>query len=330
MTRAFTVHGTVQGAGFRPFVHRLADGPGLSGWVANVDGHVEGEVTGPDAVTEFGRGIRADAPPLARVRGVVLREPDGTRRVCVRSPPTRRPATPVRASSSRRRTGATGIRSSTAPTRASGRHHRGPAIRPRADDDAPFPPVRRLCRGVRRPPRPALPRRTRGVSGVRPDPHIGDSRGEQALKAAVGSLATSGIVAVKGLGGYQSVCDATDPEAVAELRRRKRRPVKPFAVMVRVAGGPARLKQHRAGAPDADPRPLRRLRGDRRRPASAHRAPRPRSGPRTSAPQSPRTRAARWRGRADEAHLHAPGTCPHDGPWSSPCPASRCSAITPT
>jgi hydrogenase maturation protein HypF len=60
-----------------------------------------------------------------------------------------------------------------------------------------------------------------------------EMRGEEALRAAIGVVADGGIVALKGLGGYQLVCDAGDPRAVAELRRRKRRPAKPFAVMVR-------------------------------------------------------------------------------------------------
>lgn len=51
------------------------------------------------------------------------------------------------------------------------------------------------------------------------------------LDAAVGLLKTGGIVAVKGLGGYQLACDATSAPAVRRLRERKHREAQPFAVM---------------------------------------------------------------------------------------------------
>ncbi|HSG60622.1 MAG TPA: acylphosphatase, partial [Pseudomonadales bacterium] len=53
-----------------------------------------------------------------------------------------------------------------------------------------------------------------------------------ALDMCIGALKQGKIIAIKGLGGFHLVADATNDDAVALLRMRKHRPAKPFAVMV--------------------------------------------------------------------------------------------------
>jgi hydrogenase maturation protein HypF len=54
---------------------------------------------------------------------------------------------------------------------------------------------------------------------------------EEALQEARTLIQSGEILALKGLGGYQLVCDASNPETIARLRKGKLRNDKPFALM---------------------------------------------------------------------------------------------------
>ncbi|MYW69824.1 carbamoyltransferase HypF [Streptomyces sp. SID8379] len=253
ITRRIEVFGRVQGVGFRPYVHRTAHALGLSGWVRNVDGHVELNVTGrPTALRELVTLIREQAPPLSAVRHVRITDtPDGSSEIgtgfAVRPSGTdsRGPGTPRE------------IPPDAAICQAcltelfdpADRRYRYPFVNctdcgPRATiiEGLPYDRDRTsmrdfpLCPACAAEYGDATDRRFHAEPLACPacGPRLAwdQLRGDDALQAAVDTIKAGGIVAVKGLGGYQLVCDATDVTAVAELRRRKRRPAKPLAVMV--------------------------------------------------------------------------------------------------
>lgn len=74
-------------------------------------------------------------------------------------------------------------------------------------------------------------------------PTVGSTRetSDAIIDRCVELLASGGIVAIKGLGGFHLACNAANVQAVVELRRRKRRSNKPLAVMVRSLADTERL-----------------------------------------------------------------------------------------
>lgn len=260
--RRFEVSGVVQGVGFRPFVYATASALGLAGSVANTSAGVVAEVEGEaEAVAEFGRRLRTDAPPLAVVESVdesgqqpcggtgftiedsrggerarTLVSPDvATCAECLdelRDPANRRYRHPFLTCThcGPRFTIVTGTPYDRAATTMAD-FAMCDACRAEYEDpgDRRFHAQPIACHDCG-------PRLELVGAGDGPVRH-----GEEALRAARELLADGRIVAVKGLGGYHLACDARDDGAVAELRRRKGRGGKPFAVMARDRDTAARL-----------------------------------------------------------------------------------------
>ena len=58
-----------------------------------------------------------------------------------------------------------------------------------------------------------------------------DKKGNEALQLAILALQNGAILAVKGIGGYHLICDATNSKSIQRLRENKPRPHKPLAIM---------------------------------------------------------------------------------------------------
>ncbi|MFI9811871.1 carbamoyltransferase HypF [Saccharothrix variisporea] len=244
------VHGTVQGVGFRPHVHRLAAELGIDGDVRNEDGRVVITASGDSAdLREFRRLVRERSPAVARVERVEVSA----------LPPSAAPPPGFVVRESRAGTAA-GPRSvppdlATCPACVAelfdpaDRRYRYPFVNctdcgPRATivDALPYDRVRTsmrgfpLCAACAAEYHDPSDRRFHAEPIACPDcgPVLswGALTGEDALHAAVTVIADGGLVALKGIGGYQLVCDAADETAVLRLREVKRRPRKAFAVMV--------------------------------------------------------------------------------------------------
>ena len=78
-THLIHITGIVQGVGFRPFVFGLATRLQVVGWVCNTSAGVEIEVQGPeDRLRDFESALREEKPPLAQIHSISVTEVDNT------------------------------------------------------------------------------------------------------------------------------------------------------------------------------------------------------------------------------------------------------------
>ena len=244
------VEGTVQGVGFRPFVHRLARELGLAGWVCNDERGVLLEAEGPAvAIDELVTRLGADAPPLAAVERVAVEDVDATGVPGFAIVESERHGAPAAAVSPDTATCDDCLRELFDPA---DRRHRYPFINctncgPRftivrgVPYDRPLTTMAgfRMCASCQAEYDDPDDRRFHAQPNACPacGPRLRLLDGSGAvlpgdpLAGTVAALGAGAVVAVKGIGGYHLACAAADEDAVAALRARKHREDKPFALM---------------------------------------------------------------------------------------------------
>ena len=252
---AIAVRGVVQGVGFRPFVYNTARSLGLPGWVQNQAEQVRIEVQGgPAELESFLAALRTAHPPQARIDSIEVEEAaceEGTPALfqILPSLDRGRPRPTIPADLA---TCAECLEEIRTPGERRNRYpftnctNCGPrwSIIEQLPYDRPRTSMARFrmcpeCEAEYGNPADrrfhaqpiACPRCGPALQWL--DSHGGETAaGDEAMERAIEAILAGRVLALKGLGGFQLVVDATNPEAVELLRQRKRRPAKPFALML--------------------------------------------------------------------------------------------------
>ncbi len=262
--KTYTITGTVQGVGFRPTLFRLAQETGLGGWVQNRSGSVALTLVGAtDAIDAFVARLPETIPTNATISNITL-VGETTLTTTTVSPfhimesgfdaqsSVTIPADLAMCQECRTEVLDRGNRRFQYPfttcTNCGPRYtvvHGMPYDRERTTLDT-FP----LCSDCLREYRDPTNRRFHAESTACPacgpkvwfkatSSHLPPSAilpppcHLPPLSAARATLAAGGILAIRGMGGFHLAVDATNVKAIAELRQRKHRPNKPFAIMAR-------------------------------------------------------------------------------------------------
>jgi hydrogenase maturation protein HypF len=256
------VRGIVQGVGFRPFVYKLAKSLGLTGYVFNSSSGVTIEIEGGgSALDEFLQTLKDNPPQLAEITQITVSEievqggagfsilgsreeagafalvpPDaGTCDECWHDfgdPANRRYGYPFANCThcGPRYTIIRDIPYDRATTTMSTFTMCGDCQAEYEDpDDRRFHAQPNACAVCG----PSLALVETAARDSLTEVSFAAKDSLPILRQTRALLRQGKIVAVKGLGGFLLACDATNDAAVAELRKRKRRPHKPFALMVR-------------------------------------------------------------------------------------------------
>ena len=250
--RKLEITGVVQGVGFRPFVYQLAQRYDLKGFVENNSIGVTLEVEGnTHAIESFMKDLQSELPPLAHIDTIESRE----------APYVGYSDFQILQSKTQKQKSAlvspdmaiceNCLQEMHDPTN---RRYQYPFINctdcgPRYSIIETVPYDRpntsmhffEMCKACHDEYMDPFDRRFHAQPISCPDcgpilrlldtENMIVAKDNNAVALAVDAIMNGSIIAVKGLGGFHLICDATNSEAVVELRKRKQRPLKPFAVM---------------------------------------------------------------------------------------------------
>jgi len=252
ISRHIHITGIVQGVGFRPFIYNLAKDHNLTGWVRNSASGVDIEVTGNEQVQNaFLADIRHTAPPLSQIDEMVAEAielrvfSDFT---IIKSEDQDSDFIPVSPDV------AVCSQCQAELFNPQDRRFRYPFINctncgPRFSiiKDIPYDRPQTtmagfaMCPDCLREYENPQDRRfhAQPIACPKCGPQVWlevpagtkESAKDQAVIQAQKMLSEGKILAIKGLGGFHLACDATNPAAVDQLRKRKKRSEKPFALM---------------------------------------------------------------------------------------------------